>query len=86
MRKANTGIGIIGVFFAIFLFFALRGCAMEYHQEDINNFCIEKGFSYGGEIYRNTLISCYTFRNETTEDYMYSEFEKWKKEHNEVGK
>lgn len=75
MNKAgnNGGIGFIGVMLALFLFFFIRGCIIENHQQDINNFCKSKGFDYGEETIESTLIEC-DYWNQTKIEFDFKAF------------
>ena len=81
--RAEGGIGFFGVLFVLFLFFGMRGCAQNNHQDLLNEFCIEKGYDYGVEAVRHTLITCEFIGNVTNGTRMprswdYSRYEEWR--------
>lgn len=76
-KKAESGIGVFGVFFAILLFFIIRGCVNDNHQDNINEFCVENGYSFGEESIRNTLIICQDYNYTTPLQINYNDYEYW---------
>jgi len=79
-KAEGSGIGIVGVFLAILIFFLVRGCVSAEFQDQHNEFCNDNGFDYGTEVLKNTLIVCYNFDDNLTQKFKYSDFEIWKKE------
>ena len=84
MKKAeSSGIGIFGVIIAIFIVFGIRGCYAEHHQIELNSFCQEKGFDFGKEEIRSTVILCASFDNKTMR-YDYNDLYDFKEGKNET--
>ena len=70
----DNGITIAGVVIAIFIVVIARGCATKSIQMDINDFCKEKGFDYGKEEVRWTLIDCENFENTNESRFRFEEY------------
>lgn len=73
-KKGNGGIGFFGVMFVLVLFFMIRGCEIEAHQNKVNHFCQEHKYDYGKEEVKSTLIRCYNFNNTNYIDFKYIDF------------
>ena len=74
-KKGEGGIGFWGVILALILFFMVRSCSQSNFQDDINNFCTERGFDYGEETIRDTVIECRNFNNTDIEKIPYGEYD-----------